>query len=606
MIRKIITFLLLIVPILTLAQENLKVKKIKFIGNTAFNNLKLKEQISLQSTSSFKEKILKKDASYYSKSLYESDIEQLKSFYQQEGYLNVSFQKPTIKITKKNKVILTFNIIESDPIYVESINYLVDSTKELSKSLPRKKLKNIRLQSDLREHNIFRDEWCLQDQQLIISQFNNIGYAFADADFNLSVDTVSSTTNVLWEIEKGNITHFGTTQITGNNRVSENIIRKQLIYQEGDVWSKEAIDLTQKRIFNLGMFRVSSIKAMQQEEKSDTIPIQINLKEAPKWTTRFGAGYGREDKFRVFGEVQRLGFLTNIGRINLSARHSALEPYNFDLKFTQPAVLFPINSIIVNPYIQKQNEPGYSVKKDGFNFTFLQNFSDNFNSNITIFFEDVTQDTTNFYTSGINELPESVYLKSGISFGFNYYNGEPKLNPINGHSIALNIKTNGLYITRDMPFYKAILEYKRYWGLNYGLTLAFKGKLGTAKATDGSDYLPPEERFYAGGSHSVRGWSRANLGPKNDNGIPLGGKSMLEGSVEARINVTPKLILATFMDAGNVWEPSFQYKFNDLGYATGLGIRYDTPIGPAGLDFARPIFSSQKKWQIHFNIGHPF
>ncbi|MBS2097235.1 BamA/OMP85 family outer membrane protein [Carboxylicivirga linearis] len=578
----------------------------KFKGNSAFNNLKLKEQISLEPTSFFKEKILKKDASYYSKNIYEDDVQRLIRFYQHEGYLNVQFAPPSFEITKKNKVILTFNINEKAPIIVKSIDYLVDSTKQLSQALPRKELRNIRLQSNLREENIFKDEWCLQDQQLIINQFNDIGYAFANADFDISVDTTSNSADILWLVDKGTLTHFGKTTITGNNRVSEKNIRKQLIFEEGDVWSKSDIDLTQKRIFNLGMFRVSSLKTSPLKEERDTLPIQVILKEAPKYTTRFGVGYGREDKFRVFGEVQRLGFITDIGRLNVSAKHSALEPYNFDLKFTQPAILFPINSIIINPYIQKQNEPGYSVEKEGFNFTFLQNFSDNFNSNINFFFEDVTLDTTNISSYDPSQLPESVYLKSGISVGFSFFNGEPKLNPINGHSIAINIKTNGLYITRDMPFYRSLLEYKRYWGLNYGLTLAFKGKLGTAKATDGSDIVPAEERFYAGGAHSVRGWSRANLGPKNANGTPIGGKSLLEGSFEARVNITPKLIIATFIDAGNVWEPSFHYRLNDLGYASGLGIRYDTPIGPAGIDFARPIFNAEKRWQIHFNIGHPF
>jgi len=582
------------------------IKKVKFNGNSAFNNLKLKEQISLESTSFIKEKILKKDASYYSKTIYEDDVERLIRFYQHEGYLNVQFSPPTFEITKENKVILTFNINEEAPITVKSIDYVVDSTQQLLNALPRKELRNIKLQSNLREENIFKDEWCLQDQQLIINQFNNIGYAFANADFDISVDTTSNSADILWMINKGTLTHFGETTISGNTRVSEKNIRKQLIFEEGDVWSKSDIDLTQKRIFNLGMFRVSSLKTTPLKEERDTLPIQVILKEAPKYTTRFGVGYGREDKFRVFGEVQRLGFITNIGRLNVSAKHSALEPYSFDLKFTQPAILFPINSIIINPYIQKQNEPGYSVEKNGFNFTFLQNFSDNFNSNINFFFEDVTLDTTNITSLNPDQLPESIYLKSGISVGFSFFNGEPKLNPINGHSIAVNIKTNGLYITRDMPFYRSLLEYKRYLGLNYGLTFAFKGKLGTAKATNGSDMIPTEERFYAGGAHSIRGWSRANLGPKDANGTPIGGKSLLEGSFEARMNIAPKLILVTFIDAGNVWEPSFHYKLNDLGYASGLGIRYDTPIGPAGIDFARPIFNTEKRWQFHFNIGHPF
>lgn len=172
--------------------------------------------------------------------------------------------------------------------------------------------------------------------------------------------------------------------------------------------------------------------------------------------------------------------------------------------------------------------------------------------------------------------------------------------------MALNTKTNGLYATRDMPFHRSLLEFKKYWGVSYGFTMAFKGKMGLAQSMDERDYIPPEERFYAGGSRSVRGWSRADLGPKDENGKPIGGKSLLEGSIEARINLSPKFIFALFMDAGNVWLDSFHYRLNDLGYSAGAGLRYDTPIGPAGIDFARPIFNEINKWQIHFSIGHPF
>lgn len=604
--RFVILIILLSLPGSSFSQENLKIKTIRFEGNKAFNKARLKEQITLQTSSYCKEKLLKKEPVTFSRTILDDDIHRLKIFYQKEGYLNVKFTKPQITISKKNKVHLTIKIIENQPITVKSIEYEADSIKTLDQILPNKELKTLRLQSHLRPNAIFRDEWCISDQQLINNQFNNIGYAFSQCDFKIIVDTISSLAKIKWIIHKGNLTRFGKTTITGNNKVPEQKIRRQLTYKEGDIWSKEDINLTQKRIYNLGMFRVSSLNTISNKARPDTIPMQINLKEAPRWTTRFGVGYGREDKFRVFGELQKLGIVTKTGRINLYTKHSALEPYMFVLKFTQPAIAFPINSVNVIPYIQKKNEPGYTIKTKGFKLMFLQNFSDRFNTNITFFYEDVNQDTSNYFSS--DEITYSLkpsYLKAGISLGFAYFNGEPKLNPINGHALSLNIKTNG-FTTGEMPFYRGLIEYKKYTGINYWLTLAFKGKVGVSHVTNDSDYLPPEERFYAGGAHSVRGWMRSRLGPKDTNDRPIGGKSLFESNIEARIKLTTKLIIAGFMDAGNVWKPSFYYRVNELNYAAGTGIRYDTPIGPAGIDFARPVFNKCKSWQIHFNIGHPF
>lgn len=606
MIPRILFILFVSLSTLVYSQENYRVKKVKFKGNRTFNDLKLKEQISLKNTSLIGEKIFKKEVTTFSKALYDDDVQRLTLFYQKEGYLNFKCLKPTIEIRKNRKVKVVFNVVENEPVVVKQVNYIVDSTLLISESLTRKELKNIRLRSKLRANNVFKDDLCRQDQQLINEQFNNIGYAYSRASFFIDVDTLASEAILNWQITKGKLTHFGETYVTGHDKVPERRIRKQITYQKGDVWSKKDIDLTQKRIYNLGMFRVSSLKTAVTEEQRDTLPIQINIKEAPRWTTRFGAGYGREDKFRVFGELQKLGFITKTGRVNLYAKHSALEPYNIYLRYTQPAVFFPINTLMIYPFLKKENEPGYSVEKFGYNVSFLQNFTDNFNTSITFFYEDVKQDTIDVLNIVDNNFNESIYTKSGISLGFNYFNGEPKLDPVRGFSLALNIKSNGLYITREMPFVRNLLEYKKYLGVSYGFTFAFKGKIGGAKATDGSGYIPPEERFYAGGGHSVRGWSRAALGPKDDNGRPIGGHSLLEGSMEARLNMTPSLIFAAFIDGGNVWLDSFHYQLKELKYAAGVGVRYSTPIGPAGLDFARPIFGEGDTWQIHFNIGHPF
>ncbi len=604
--KSILIILILILGRVSYSQENFKVKKIKFKGNSAFNDLKLKEHLTLQPSSYIKEKIFKKDPVNYTKSLYLDDVKRLTQFYQKEGYLNFKCLEPEIEIIKNKKIKLIFHVVEGEPIEVASINYTVDSVLSISESLPKAEQRIIRLRSKLRANNTFRDQWCIEDQQLLNEQFSNIGYAYAHSTYSINVDTITSEAVVEWNINRGKLAHFGETFVTGHDKVPEKKIRKQLTYEAGDVWSKKDIDLTQKRIYNLGMFRVSSLRTIIGEERRDTLPIQINIKEAPRWTTRFGVGYGRDDKFRIFGELQKLGFISKTGRVNLYAKHSALEPYNFFLRFTQPAVFFPINSLIIHPFVQKQNEPGYTLENTGLNFTFFQNFSDNFNSNVTLFYEDIQQDTTNVDALVEEDLPESLYSKSGISFGFSLLNGEPKLDPIRGFSLAFNIKTNGLYMTREMPFHRSLLEFKKYWGLSYGLTFAFKGKIGLAQATDGSGYLPPEERFYAGGGHSVRGWSRSDLGPKDSYGKPLGGKSLLEGSAEVRAKLTQKLIFAIFLDAGNVWTESFDYHLNDLGYSAGVGLRYSTPIGPAGIDVAKPIFNEKKSWQIHINIGHPF
>lgn len=588
------------------AQENLHIKRIKVKGESAANNSMIKESMTLESTSWFKRKILKKDAIFFTNKLYQEDIRRVKHQYQKNGYLNVSFGQPDITIGKKQKIKLTVFINEGDPVEVSEVSYLVDSVETLEEALPPRETRNVLLQSELTLSKIFRDEAFLNDQLLISDEFNNIGYPFALIKYNLSVDTLSNTAQIKWMIDKGRLVHFGETSVAGNEKVPDKSILRQLNYEPGDIWSKKKIDESQRHIYNQGMYRVASIKTKLNDPTLDTLPVHIQIKEAPRWTTRFGAGYGREDRFRAFAEFELLGVFTNTGRLNLYGKHSGLEPYNFYLKFSQPSVFWPVNTLSLYPFVQREDEPGYRVKKYGFNISLLQNFSKQLNTSFGYEFEDVQLDTTNTYTSDTEFPEESYYKKGGIVLGGIYNMAEPLLDPVQGYTILLNVKTNGLLLTKELPFYRILAEYKVYIGIRKGLIVALKAKVGAIQRTDGNEYIPTDERFFAGGSNSVRGWSRSNLGPKDESGRPIGGKSLLEGSAEARFSMGRKFILAIFCDTGNVWTDAYSYKLKELRYSAGAGIKYKTPIGPAGIDFARPVFDTDTKWQIHFNIGHSF
>ena len=565
----------------------------------------IRENMTLESTSWFKRKILKKDAVLYTKKLYEDDIKRINQQYQKNGFLNVSFGQPLITVRKK-KIKLTVLINEGEPVTVSDVSYIVDSVETIEQALPPREKRNVLLQSELTISKRFTDESFLNDQLLIADEFNNIGYPFALINYNLSVDTLSKTAQIEWLIDKGRLVHFGETSIAGNEKVPDKSILRQLNYRLGDIWSKKKIDETQRHIYNQGMFRVASVKAKLNDPSLDTLPVHIQIKEAPRWTTRFGVGYGREDKFRAFAELQLLGVITKTGRLNLYGKHSGLEPYNFYLKFSQPSVFWPVNTLSLYPYVKSENEPGYYLQKYGFNVSMLQNFSKQLNTSIGYEFEDVQLDTTFAAISGDDYPEESLYNKSGIVLGGIFNMADPILDPVQGYTILLNFKTNGLFVSKDLPFYRFITEYKAYFGIRKGLILALKAKIGTVQRTDENNYIPTDERFFGGGSNSVRGWARSELGPKDETGRPIGGKSILEGSAEVRFSLGKRLILALFCDAGNVWANSYTYNLNELRYAAGAGLKIKTPIGPAGLDFARPIFDTDTKWQIHFNIGHSF
>jgi outer membrane translocation and assembly module TamA len=129
-------------------------------------------------------------------------------------------------------------------------------------------------------------------------------------------------------------------------------------------------------------------------------------------------------------------------------------------------------------------------------------------------------------------------------------------------------------------------------------------------------HVPFSERFFLGGSTSLRGWGRYEVSPLSGGGLPIGGRSMLELSSELRVPVWGKLSAVAFVDAGNVWDEAWQHDLGDLRYAVGPGLRYLTPIGPIRVDFGYQLTPIEgllvegepepRQWRIHFSIGQAF
>jgi outer membrane protein insertion porin family len=157
----------------------------------------------------------------------------------------------------------------------------------------------------------------------------------------------------------------------------------------------------------------------------------------------------------------------------------------------------------------------------------------------------------------------------------------------------------------DYDYSRLLLDFRRYQELAK-LVIAMRLKFGAVNSNDDSGFVPVEDRFYAGGAMSLRGWSRSTLGPLRQNGNPIGGKSLIEASIELRYPIIGIVSGVVFTDFGNVWLPAFTYKLDNLRYSGGIGVRVSTPIGPIRLDVAWPVDDRETGAQFHLNVGHAF
>jgi outer membrane protein insertion porin family len=589
-----------------LAQQLYKVKGLSFSGNERFSKQLLMEQISIRTHGFFQRNILRKNSSIYDREILESDIKRLIGFYQNEGFLTVNILEPEVIFNEESKEVSIHIIIrEGSPVLVKELIPLFQSEhifKEEIEMVYRNAEKTFQLEAGRR----FRDMELNQDEISLIETFSTFGYPYVIVDYELKLNQATNEVTVIWKINSGPACYFGDIEITGNEHVSTDFISKQISINPGDQFSRRSIDETQKKLFSIGLFRVVIVKTELDESVNNILLSKIELKEAPRWSTRFGVGYGKEDQFRIFNQSRKIGFLGGARRLELLLKHSYLEPYNIDVKFIEPIFFSYRTALEINPYFRKENEPGYIASRKGIRTSLLHQISSYLKGTLAYIYESVSQDTINVSQPPKNiDNNESFYNKSGPVVGFTWDNSAPLFSPDRGYFFLISTKVNGITPDAAFPFVKILLDARRY-SRDLRVITAYRLKLGNINSYDEMGFVPVEERYFSGGATSVRGWARHQLGPKDENNKPIGGNSLLEGSFELRFSLFYKFTAITFLDFGNVWENTGVYRLNELRYAIGVGFGVDTPIGPVRLDIGRPVFDDEKQFEFHLNIGQAF
>jgi outer membrane protein insertion porin family len=587
-------------------QNNFEIRKINFIGNKSLDKDFLLNKLAVEEVSWLEKKFTGTEPFLYNEELVNLDIERLIRNYQSEGFLQAKASLlPLIVNEKKQTVKLLIEIDEGIPIKVDSISIqFPDIFLNLdADSLQKRLFKKLELTKNAR----FRDELLELDIQIIEDALRSIGFAYVKTNYDLDINFNDFTTHIYYSVSTGPKTFFGETKISGMKNVPSDLIRKQLTFKNGDVYDKSELIKTRQVLYRLQLFKVVSVLPQKnQNDKKSPIPVEIYIEEAPRFSNRFGAGFGTEEKFRTFIDVNYRGFLGSARRLNLYAKHSAIEPYNINLRWIQPQFIGLDGSIALNPFMKAKNEPGYKTRAYGLNIPFAYIFNPRLNSKLTYYFEDVKQNVE----FGDTEFPgfeedNFPYKKSGILLVTVYDNSSPAFSPKSGINASVGFKLNGY-------LFGGTFSYTRLWGdlrmyHNVGnFVLAYRIMAGGIASADSRGFIPVEDRFYSGGSNSIRGWSRHDLGPKRESGTPLGGKSIFETNFEVRRPIFWRLSIVGFVEAGNVWRNSYKYNLKNLSYAAGSGIRLETPIGPVRFDVGFPIWNEKTSPQFFLSVGQAF
>ena len=560
-----------------------KIRGINLVGAKAFREKDLLGEFVLR-TPGWLTWYTKADR--YSREKLSGDLENLRAFYQNRGYLDFSIESTQVSITPDRRdIYITVNMVEGEKYTVSKV--------EVSGNLivPRPQVEKL---VQLKPGDVFSREKLTASTKAIADRLGNEGYAFANANAIPEVDKEKRTVSFNIVVDPGRRVYVRRIDIAGNSKTRDEVVRREMRQLEGAYYDASRIQLSRRRIDRTQYFSEVNVETVPVEGNPDQVDVVYTVKERPTGALLFGVGFSSVEKLalsasltqsNIFGTGKFLSFNVNSGTVNKVYSLSYVNPYYTVDGVSQGFDIYKrktdATALAVGPYAT--DALGGGIK-------FGYPVSEVSRIDLGLNFE--TVNLTVFNTSPLS------YLNFVQQFGSHYRYGAGTLGWSRDTRDSLIITRSGTFMRASSELAGGDLEYARlgyqhqwYYPLTRSFTLLAGGELGIAGGLGGKP-LPFFKNFFAGGPGSVRGYRPFSLGPQDIAGNAVGGNRKAAGSLEFLFPMPgaandPSLRLAWFFDGGNVFAQSFQ--FNDLRYSTGLSFFWMSPFGPLKLSFAQPL-----------------
>ena len=517
------------------------------------------------------------------------------------------------------RVSVTFEITEGPPVLIESIDVTVNGTlKGVDRTLL---LADTRLEIG----RVFKAAEYEEAKKNINRALANRGYPFAEITGRAVIDPKVNQAQLSFHVTPGPLSVFGPTTISQEGTaVSEAIIRRALTYEQGELYDASKVEASRRNLFRLDVFRIAIIQTgTSTAEDGGSVPMRVQLTARDRQSVRLGIGYGTEDKLRLqAGWIYRnLGGLG--GLMTVSARSSAILK-NIQVAYDQPYFLDARNHLTARAGNELDEPPAYKNRriftdvalnrKLGSNWIIRLGYGLSFNTEESVAADDpVSIEERQF-------LDEDTRISAvGLEVARDTRND--LLNPKSGSLLAARIGVAPEFLGSELAYFQPAVGVRKLLPIFKDIILAGRVNLETIQEMQGSTFIPAFKRLYLGGSDTVRGYGFQELPPLDRNGDPLGGQTAFNASVELRFPIYNALSGVTFVDSGLLGLDPFQLEFSDMRYTCGVGLRYDTVIGPIRLDFGyklnpptgkdignftRPDDIVGDRWRFYVNIGQAF
>jgi outer membrane protein insertion porin family len=586
-----------------------KIADIRFVGNDHIKARKLRKQMETKRWWMFSWLLgtgrLKDDQ-------FEDDLEKLRDYYRDEGYLDVEIpdEKVIYDYPSASKLVITIQVTEGRRYKIGDITFT--GNKLHSSGLLRFLLKQ---QSGM----IFSPSKLDKDIETLEDFYGKDGYLDTRIRLIKKPNVASGNIDIEYRIEESEQFFVESIKIDGNTKTKSTVILRELVLGPGEVFNKVRMKMSKLRLDNTRFF-----EDVNATDETTNIParrnLKISVKEGRTGNLTFGAGFSSLEKGVIFAELtqsnfdlfNRRSFFQGDGqkfrlRLQYGSRSSEAilafeEPYLFQKELTMGFQLFRTSSNYDNQFYDEIRTGGeVYIRKRLFELV---------EGRLSYSYQVVNIENVDPSAFRLGYLPGTQHV-STVGFQLLRDTRDKIINTTSGNRMELTTEVSGGPFAGDLDFYRIEFRGSQFYKIFEAQeqVLGIFGRAAVVDSYGSTPILPYYERFFLGGPYSLRGFENRDVGPKDENGFNIGGKTYGMLTLEYSLDIVSPVLFAVFYDAGFVNKGA--YDFNPGGYNDnfGVGIRLFVAGAPLALDFGIPITAdkyNKKGNQFNFSFGTRF
>ncbi len=574
-----------------------KIQRITLIGNKAFSTRKLKKLLKTKEVSPIS---FATGSGKFNEYVFEQDLRKLMNYYYDRGYLKAEIiDKKVLLQDDKRWFYITIAISEGDRYRIGSIKIEGDIVTDK---------KNILKALDIKTKSIFDKSALKEGISALTELYGDKGFANADFNTKTDLDTENKTVALTIEIKKGVPVYIERIGIVGNTRTRDKVIRRELEFAEGDLFSSTKLKESRKNIKRLGYFESVEIEK-SPGVASNRLKLDVDVIEQPTGAISFGLGYSTSEKIITNASISQNNFLGTGLKLNLNGTLSARSS-NYVFSITEPWLFNRPLSAGIDLFDTSKIYPDFSIDRQGLNLRFGFPISKRTTRGfITYRFEktDVTDVEDN--ASKTIRDQEGNSTVSSITPFIKHDSRDDLFFPTEGKVITFSTEFAGSFLGGNKDYIKHEVSAATFISMPWDTVFSTRAVLGYAYSLNSDEEVPIFEKYYLGGINSLRGYESRSVGTKDSvTGEVLGGDTKILLNTEIVFPILPQERFrgVVFFDIGNAFDGSF--KVADLKKGVGVGIRWFSPMGPIRLEWGFNLDQEDDEessvWE--FTIGSMF